>query len=113
MVIIDNMSCGIYKITNNLNNKCYIGQSLIIEERWKEHKRNAWNKITPLYKAIRKYGLKNFTFSIIEECDSELLNDREKYWISYYNSFNNGYNNNKGGNCYRKNYKPPKQIINN
>ena len=91
---------GIYKITNNLNNLCYIGQSIHIEKRLKEHKmKYNWerdsNKV--LYKAFQKYGLENFTFEIIEECDEKELNKREIYWIEYYNSFKNGYNMTSGG----------------
>ena len=75
---------GIYLIKNNINGKVYIGQSTNIYERWSEHKRIAKNDLTikyPLYLAMRKYGIENFTFSIIEECSQELLNEREIYWI--------------------------------
>lgn len=89
------MSCGIYKITNTINNKVYIGQSSNIEERWKKH-RYANDDFT-IHKAIRKYGIENFTFSILEECSKEYLNDREVYWINYYNSLEEGYNMIPGG----------------
>ena len=77
---------GIYKITNKVNYKVYIGQSINIEERWKHHKLYYSNKKlkeynTKFYRAIRKYGIENFDFEIIEECPIELLNEREKYWI--------------------------------
>ena len=98
------MSCGIYKITNLINNKVYIGQSVNIEKRIISHKNTGFNPKNssydyPLYKAIRKYGLENFSFEIIEELNKDLLNDREKYWISYYNSNNKnfGYNQTDGG----------------
>ena len=91
---------GIYKITNNINNKCYIGQSVHIEERWKEHKseynQERENKKT-LYLAFKKYGIENFSFEIIEECKPEQLNLKEQYWIDYYDSYNNGYNMTSGG----------------
>ena len=95
--------CGIYKIENLINNKCYIGQSVNIKRRWKDHKeasKNIKNKNYdyPLYKAIRKYGLENFSFEILEKCSENLLNEKEKYWIKYFNSYNNGYNQNEGGN---------------
>ena len=90
---------GIYKITNKINNKVYIGQSINIEKRWGEHKHNAFNQNThtyyyPLYLAIRKYGLDSFVFEIIEECLTEELTIREQYWMDYYHSLdgNCGYN---------------------
>lgn len=85
---------GIYKITNQLNGKVYIGQSIDIEERWRQHKR-AWRDTSRkalLYEAIRKDGLENFLFEIIEECPKERLNEREKFWIREYNSLEDGYN---------------------
>lgn len=94
--------CGIYKIENLINGKSYIGQSVNIKSRWRQHKTTAFNSSSssynyPLYQAIRKYGLENFNFSIIEQCDISSLNERETYWIQKYNSFNNGYNQNEGG----------------
>ena len=88
---------GIYKITNIIDNKCYIGQSVNIYKRWKDHETRSQKENTPLYLAIRKYGLENFTFEIIEKVNKEGLNEREKYWIKYYNSYNNGYNQTIGG----------------
>ena len=96
---------GIYKITNKINNKCYIGKSSNIEERFKYHQEEYsfhtknWNKT--LYKAFRKYGIDNFTFEIIEEMTEEYYNkfsnNREQYWIAYYDSLENGYNETEGG----------------
>ena len=92
--------CGIYKITNKINNKCYIGQSINIEERWKHHKRyEIKNSHYPLYQAFEKYGINNFNFEIIEECQQKELNSKEIYWISYFDSYYNGYNQTKGGTC--------------
>lgn len=94
---------GIYKIENNLDGKVYIGQSINITERISEHKRNAFNEEYvsyryKIYKAIRKYGLENFTFSIIEQCSNQIeLDEREIYWINYYDSYKNGYNETLGG----------------
>ena len=94
----------IYKITNLINNKCYIGQTTkSIEERWNRHKRDAFNKEKynyeyPLYRAFRKYGIENFSFEIIEECETSELNEKEIYWINYYNSAKSkGYNQSLGG----------------
>lgn len=92
----------IYKITNLVNKKIYIGQTVrTLEQRWSEHKHTALkeDKTTyPLYNAMRKYGIKSFTIELIEECDNSILNDREQYWISYFNSHgNNGYNATDGG----------------
>lgn len=91
------MSCGIYKIENLINHKVYIGQSIDIEKRWEEHKFYRKKENTVLQKAFCKYGISNFDFSIIEECQKEELNDKEKYWIKYYNSYENGYNMTYGG----------------
>lgn len=81
--------CGIYKITNLINNKVYIGQSRHIFHRWSEHKLAAKDILNncPLYLAIRKYGITNFKFEIIEECEPDQLNDREAYYMYTYNSF--------------------------
>lgn len=89
---------GIYKITNKINGHCYVGQSVDIRKRWTKH-RNASTKETPypLYLAFDKYGIDNFDFEIIEECTTEMLDDREKYWIAYYDSYRNGYNQTAGG----------------
>lgn len=93
---------GIYKITNKINNKVYIGQSKDIEKRWKEHKFGCFNKNISDYdskknRAFRKYGIDNFCFEVIELLDELLLDEREKYWIQYYDSVNNGYNTSYGG----------------
>lgn len=97
------MSVGIYKITNLTNGKCYIGQSVHIEKRWHDEKRRAFDVTSheydyPRSKAFRKYGLENFTFEILEECAINLLNEKEIYYISKYNSVSpNGYNLTLGG----------------
>lgn len=90
---------GIYKITNKVNGKIYIGQSKDIYFRWHRHHLAAFNNSYPqynclLYKAIRKYGIENFNFEVIEECEEYLLNEREQFYIEKYNSFdvNFGYN---------------------
>lgn len=92
------MSCGIYKITNVLNGKSYIGQSINIPLRWSRHKNFPLEKSNyPLYKAFKKYGIENFAFDILEECSVENLNDREIFWIKTFNSYYEGYNQTLGG----------------
>ena len=92
--------CGIYKITNKINQKCYIGQSIDIKRRWRSHKNDAAKIDYPLYLAFHKYGIENFSFEVIEECDRDKLNEREIYWIEYYNSYYQGYNQTLGGNAF-------------
>ena len=87
--------CGIYKIQNKINNMIYIGQSIDILYRFKAHKKSYDN--LAIHKAMQEYGIENFTFEIVEECSREKLDEREKYWISYYDSYRNGYNRTSGG----------------
>ena len=94
---------GIYKITNKINGKAYIGKSSDIEKRWQYHLNNytsnrEYNKT--LYRAFRKYGINNFSFEVLEELSDkydEQSNEREQYWIKYYNTFDFGYNMTEGG----------------
>lgn len=86
---------GIYKITKKENGKSYIGQSNNIERRFSEHKNRNEMAIDI---AIQKYGIDAFTFEIIEECSLEQLDEKEIYWISYYNTYDGfGYNCGPGG----------------
>ena len=100
----------IYKITNQLNQKCYIGQTIrTLEERWKRHQNDALNNVlnTHFARAIRYYGPENFSLEIIDTATTqEELTKKESYWIKYYNSIENGYNetdaeNKSGGNTYK------------
>ena len=85
----------IYIIKNDINDQVYIGQtSRNITIRWKEHVRGS-NSL--LHNAIHKYGIEHFWIEEIEQCDDSLLDDRERFWISKYNSFDNGYNATLGG----------------
>lgn len=86
---------GIYKVTNKINGKVYIGQSVDIGRRWRQHM-TAEDDIY-FHKAIQKYGVDNFIWEVIEKCKKSELDERESYWIEYYDSFNNGYNCTKGG----------------
>lgn len=87
----------IYRITNTITTKSYIGQTIQpLKKRWKQHCYN-YGK-THFYNAIKKYGKDCWTLETLEEVDDiNLLNDREIYWISYYDTFNNGYNSTVGG----------------
>ena len=91
---------GIYKITNIKTKECYIGQAVNIKDRWVEHVKYGLGIDTPsgnkLYKAMSDYGLWNFSFEVLEECTREQLNEKEKYYISLYNSYEFGYNSTRG-----------------
>ena len=105
----------IYMITNKINNKKYIGQTLNFKKRKKDHICNAKdNKInTHLYLAMRKYGIENFKFDILEEVKKEELNDKEIYYIKKYDTFNTGYNMTNGGeNVTLNNHEVRKKISN-
>lgn len=90
---------GIYLITNTINGMQYVGQSVDISQRWSQHKTTAKNikETADLYQAMREYGIDNFTCEVIEECSKEQLNEREIYWIDYYDTFYHGYNMTRGG----------------
>ena len=93
--------CGVYKITNLLTEQAYIGQSVNIADRWKQHCKcglgidaSATNK---LYNAMQKYGVWNFSFELLEQVHQRnLLNEKEKFWIEMYQSNKFGYNSTKG-----------------
>jgi len=93
---------GIYYIKNLITSEYYIGQSIDIMKRWCQHRYQGTHHTKeegnfPLYVSMRKYGLNNFEFKVIEECPEDELDEREKYWINYYNSYLKGYNCNTGG----------------
>ena len=98
----------IYKVTNKINGNIYIGQTRQpINTRWLNHCYSAETSShkdysCPLHNAIRKYGRDNFLIEEIEDCDNDLLNEREQYWIQFYNSYNNGYNAALGGDGHTK-----------
>lgn len=92
----------IYKVTNKVNGKVYIGQTIqSLKDRWYRHcaKKNLSKAEMNMHikRAILKYGKENFTVEIVEECDSKLLNAKERYYIGYFDSYNNGYNSTTGG----------------
>lgn len=98
---------GIYKFTNKINQKVYIGQSVNIERRVIAHRTSAYNPHTGDYnskfhQAIRKYGFDNFDFEVLinlkpEKNNKQILNQLEIYFIEKYDSFKNGYNATLGG----------------
>jgi hypothetical protein len=91
---------GIYKLTNLTNQKIYIGQAANLGDRWKEHIKCGLGIDAPsnmLYTAMMKDGVENFTFEVLEECGRDQLNDREKYYISFYGAQEWGYNMSRGG----------------
>ena len=92
--------CGIYKITNKQTGDIYIGQSVNIADRWKQHIKcglgidaSATNK---LYNNMQKYGVWNFTFEILQKCTRDKLNEKERFWIQMYQSNKVGLNVTKG-----------------
>jgi hypothetical protein len=94
----------IYKINNNINGKIYIGQTIrTFQERFNGYKNEIKfaKKTRPIIYALRKYGIENFTFEVIDYADTkEELDDKERYYIKFYNSAdrNFGYNIELGGN---------------
>lgn len=92
----------IYKITNNINQKSYIGKTLkTVDARWKEHcneRDKERSCLRPIYKAMNKYGVENFSIETLEECSEDICSEREKYWINNFNTYlGNGYNATFGG----------------
>lgn len=94
----------IYIIKNNCNDKVYVGQTTTsMNQRWNHHITSAKNNLDSsmvIYNAMRKYGIENFYIELLENniAGTDVLNEREKYWINYYNSLiPNGYNVREGG----------------
>lgn len=85
----------IYKITNKVTNKSYVGKTTnTIESRFKEHISNA-RKIegsSQISKSLREYGTINHSVEVLEECDNTIILEREQYWINQLNSLHTGYN---------------------
>ena len=92
--------CGIYKITNLTSSQVYIGQSVNIQDRVKQHIKCGLGIDAPamnkLYKAMQDDGVWNFSFELMEECPRDQLNEKERQWIEMYQSDKTGYNSTKG-----------------
>ena len=112
----------IYKITNKINGKIYIGQTIRpIQQRFNRHMNDAINNVidTHFSRAIRKYGKDNFYIECIDKAkNQENLTQKEQYWIQKYNSTNPliGYNetdaiNKCGGNTYKSKTKEELNVI--
>ena len=93
---------GIYKITNQKNGRCYIGQSVDVSKRWKEHAKCGLGIDTPagnkLYKEMQEVGIWNFSWELLETCSRADLNEKERFYIDLYKSKDYGYNTVKGVN---------------
>ena len=99
-IIGTSTKCGIYKITNQKDDMCYIGQSVDLATRWKDHAKCGLGIDTPpankLYQSMIEDGLWNFSFEILEECPREQLDEKEKYYINLYQSKSYGFNSTAG-----------------
>lgn len=95
------MNGFIYKITNDINDKVYIGKTLSsIEKRFAEHKKDSQKNVQekrPLYNAMKKYGVEHFHIEEIGAYPIEELSQQEQYWIQYFQSYTTGYNATRGG----------------
>ena len=92
----------IYLITNTINNKVYVGQTIQnLKDRWYRHCQKKclsnYEANMAIKRAIFKYGKDNFKVEVLEECPQEKLNEREIYYIAFFHSYEDGYNCTKGG----------------
>lgn len=103
----------IYIIKNKCNDKVYIGQTTQkVQDRWLKHKSDSKRFDNKLYRAIKKYGIDNFFYEIVEtDIPRDCLDEREKYWIKYYDSFYNGYNSTFGGQDTRTDFDPSQIVV--
>lgn len=95
------MTGRIYCIKNNINDKVYIGKTIMtVRERFREHCCDCYRRAKekrPLYSAMRKYGPKNFSVTLVDEVDYAELDEAERYYIQKFDSYYNGYNATLGG----------------
>lgn len=95
-VIGPTVKSGIYKITNLENGMIYIGQAVDLGSRWKQHVKRGLGAEAQtrnaLYPAMKQFGPENFSYEVVEYCSNAELNDKEKFWIEFYNGKEYGYN---------------------
>lgn len=100
-IIGENTYGGIYKITNLDTQRSYIGRSTDIKKRLTEHIKGAFNISTiadqEIHRVMGREGIDKFSFEVLEKVEKDKLNEREKYWIDFYQTQSYGYNQNKGG----------------
>lgn len=100
-VLSGNDPCGIYKITRLKTGEVYVGQSVKVASRWNQHAKSCYHCGTishsTLHTTMEKDGIQNFTWELLEEVPKEKLNEREKYWIEFYDSKKYGMNEKVGG----------------
>lgn len=85
--------CGIYLLRNTVDGKCYVGQSVNIANRWREHLKSMRRGTkTKLYDAMRKHGADAFEIVVLCECAADQLDEREAHWMAEHNSRESGYN---------------------
>lgn len=91
---------GIYKVTNINTKEVYIGKSTVVRDRWMNHIKSAYGlegvADSQFQRALKTYGVENFTWELIEKVPKEKLNDAEKYWINFYDSKKYGLNEREG-----------------
>lgn len=99
-VLVGKAPSGIYKITRLKTGEIYIGKSTDVKKRWTEHAKTAYGvgsiAHSILHTTIKKDGIENFTFELLEEVPKDKLTEREKYWITFYNSKTYGLNERNG-----------------
>ena len=101
----------IYSIKNKLNGKEYIGQTRHpVKYRWRDHVYTR-DRISSVGYALRKHGVENFEFNVIETCDDDMMNDREIFWIAERRTMApQGYNQTSGGSSYSSSDETKKKI---